>query len=110
LSRRQLLIRAGIEGLVIRAGVGGRELFVKVGVENYSSSASSLLAEAEGLIIRTGEKDYSSSSLSLFSLSSLSLSSLSLSISSLLAQTERLIIRVEVGEARAEAESYSRIW
>jgi len=47
-----LVVRAGAEGLVVRAGVEG--LVVRAGVEGCSSSPSSLLAEAEGLVVRVG--------------------------------------------------------
>jgi len=103
-------IRAGIKGLVVRAGVGERELFVRVGVKGYSLSTSSSSVEVEGLVIRAGEEDYSSSSLSSSSSSSSSLSSLSSSLSSLSsssssssssAEAEGLVMRAGVGGARA---------
>jgi hypothetical protein len=69
-----------------------RELVVRVGVEGYSSCTLSLSAEVEGLDIRAGVEDCSSSSPSSSSLSSSSSSSLS--SSSLLAEVEGLVVRV----------------
>jgi hypothetical protein len=53
-ERRELVIRARVRGreLFIRAGAEG--LVVRAGVKGYSSSFTSLLAEAEELIIRVG--------------------------------------------------------
>jgi hypothetical protein len=56
-GRRELVIRARVRGreLFIRAGVEG--LVVRAGVEGCSSSFSSLLAEAEELVVRVGAEE-----------------------------------------------------
>jgi hypothetical protein len=51
IGRRELVIRARVRGreLFIRAGVEG--LVIRAGVKGYSSSFSSSLAEAEELVV-----------------------------------------------------------
>jgi hypothetical protein len=53
-GRKELIIRARVRGrkLFIRAGVEG--LIMRAGVEDYSLSFSSLLAEVKKLVVRVG--------------------------------------------------------